>query len=190
MLLAITLRDAFAFAGWAPFMREWQILFNRRYNVGIWIIGWLQCAQQIAKIAGAELAARTSGGTDRRGARLAAVTTLGGVMLGVAGLLAARPNAALAAIVVMQVCIGAMGPIAMSWINEEIRAGDRATLLSFNSTGGRLGGVVGLLSGGYMADRVGIAAQWKMSGLICLCAAESRTRHYARLRHVRPDLQT
>ena len=170
-LRTLTLGDAFAYAGWSPFMREWQILFNSRYNVGLWIIGWLECAQRIARIAGAELAARTSADSSRRASRLSWITVAGALLLGAAGLLALHSNAALIAILAMTACIGAMNPIVMSWLNEEIPAERRATLLSFNSTGGRIGGIAGLLAGGYVADHAGIPAQWIMSMVVCLCAA-------------------
>ena len=56
-------------------------------------------------------------------------------------------------------------------VNDEIDADRRVTLLSFNSTGGRMGGIAGLLAGGLIADRAGIPVQWQISSLLCLCSA-------------------
>ncbi len=68
----------------------------------------------------------------------------------------------------MNLCTGAMTPLAQSWFNEQIGSGDRATLLSFNSTLGTLGGAIGVLLGGWIADAFGIPAGWQVSGVILL----------------------
>jgi len=60
--------------------------------------------------------------------------------------------------------------MAQSWLNEQIVASERATLLSFSSTFSTMGGSTGLLLGGVLADRAGIQATWQLGGLISLAA--------------------
>ena len=71
----------------------------------------------------------------------------------------------------LNICFGAIMPLMQSWFNEQIGAGERATLLSFNSTFSTIGGSIGLLLGGAMADYAGLGAAWILSGGISLTAA-------------------
>ena len=66
---------------------------------------------------------------------------------------------------------GAVMPLMQTWFNESIGAGERATLLSFNSTFSTIGGSIGLLLGGAVADYGGFGAAWILAGLISLTAA-------------------
>ena len=52
---------------------------------------------------------------------------------------------------------------------QQIEAGQRATLLSFSSTFQTMGGAIGLLFAGRIADAVGIPLQWQTGGIILLC---------------------
>jgi MFS family permease len=64
--------------------------------------------------------------------------------------------------------MGAVLPFAQSWVNEEIAADQRATLLSFRSTFETLGGSLGLIVTGAIADRTGIPSAWRFAGLLTL----------------------
>jgi MFS family permease len=55
-----------------------------------------------------------------------------------------------------------------SWFNEQLEADERATLLSFNSTLSTLGGSMGLIVGGVIADRTSIQRTWQFGGLLLL----------------------
>ena len=55
--------------------------------------------------------------------------------------------------------------------NEQIESGNRATLLSFRSTFETMGGSIGLLFAGRIADMSGIPFEWQIAGLISVCAA-------------------
>jgi len=72
---------------------------------------------------------------------------------------------------VMNICTGAMQPLVQSWFNEQLESGTRATLLSFRSTFETMGGAIGLLFAGHIADISGIPFEWQIAGLISLCAA-------------------
>ena len=98
--------------------------------------------------------------------------------------MAHRPTVALISLFMMNLCAGAMEPLTHSWFNEHIEADDRATLLSFNSTFSTMGGSLGLLAAGRVADAFGIPAAWEMCALILLAAAPC----YWAIRHVSAPL--
>ena len=183
-VLLLSSASALTFAAWAPYWLEWPQLFNDRYGVGIWIVGWLYCLFTVARMLGAEAVARFGIEARDRGARLAAMVAGASVLLFVGGAMAQRPTVALISLFAMNLCAGAMQPLTQSWFNEHIEADDRATLLSFNSTFSTMGGSIGLLAAGRVADVFGIPAAWEMGALILLAAAPC----YWAIRHVSAPL--
>ena len=170
-VMGLSLAGAITLAAWAPYWLEWPILFDRSYGVGVWIIGWIYCLLTLARIAGAEAVSRMRADEGSRAGRLAALVIVASVCLAAAGTLSNRPNLALAVLFVMNLCAGAIQPLAQSWFNEQVSAGRRATMLSFSSTLGTMGGSMGLLFGGYVADTAGLATAWQVAGAISLAAA-------------------
>jgi MFS family permease len=170
-VLMLSSASALTFAAWAPYWLEWPQLFNDRYGVGIWIVGWLYSLFTVARMIGAEAVVRTGVEARDRGARLAAIVAGASALLFVGGAMAHRPTVALISLFVMNLCAGAMQPLTQSWFNEHVEADDRATLLSFNSTFSTMGGSLGLLAAGRVADVFGIPAAWEMGALILLAAA-------------------
>ena len=170
-VLMLSSASALTFAAWAPYWLEWPQLFNDRYGVGIWIVGWLYCLFTIARMIGAEAVLRSGIEVRDRGARLAALVAGASALLFVSGAMAHRPTVALVSLFAMNLCAGAMEPLSHSWFNEHIEAEDRATLLSFNSTFSTMGGSLGLLAAGRVADVFGIPVAWQMGALILLAAA-------------------
>ena len=132
-VLMLSSASALTFAAWAPYWLEWPQLFNDRYGVGIWIVGWLYCLFTVARMIGAEAVVRSGIEARDRGARLAAMVAGASALLFVGGAMAHRPTVALVSLFVMNLCAGAMQPLTQSWFNEHVEADDRATLLSFNS---------------------------------------------------------
>ena len=55
-VLKLSLAGAITFAAWAPYWLEWPIMFNERFSVGVWIIGWIYSGLTIARMIGAEIA--------------------------------------------------------------------------------------------------------------------------------------
>ncbi len=170
-VLLLSTANALIYAAWAPYWIEWPQLFNDTFGVGIWIIGWLYCLFTIARLVGAEAVARMGIGSTQRGSRLASIIVVASVLLAAGGMLAHHPNAALPCLFVMNFGAGAIQPLTQSWFNEQIEAEGRATLLSFSSTFATMGGSLGLLVAGGVADAVGIPVAWELGALVLLAAA-------------------
>ena len=170
-VLMLSIANAITFAAWAPYWVSWPILFDQSLGVGVWIIGWIYCGLSAARLIGAELSARFAVDEARRAARVSMLVIAASAMLFLGGLFGGRPILSLAMLFVMNLFTGAMQPLVQSWFNEQLESGNRATLLSFNSTFQTMGGAVGLLFAGRIADTAGIPFAWQIAGLISICAA-------------------
>ena len=170
-VLMLSIANAITVAAWAPYWVSWPVMFNESLAVGVWIIGWIYCALSTARLVGAEISARLQGDENQRAARVSMLIIAASTMLFLAGLFGGRPAVSLAMLFVMNLFTGAMMPLVQSWFNEQLESGNRATLLSFNSTFQTMGGAVGLLVAGRIADTAGIPFEWQIAGLISLCAA-------------------
>jgi MFS family permease len=170
-VLKLSLAGAITFAAWAPYWLEWPIMFNERFSVGVWLIGWIYSGLTIARMIGAEVTIRIECDEYGRAARISLLLIVASVMLFSAGVLGHLPVLSLAMLFVMNLATGAMQPLLQSWLNEQIESSQRATLLSFSSTFQTLGGSLGLLVGGVVADTWGIPFGWQIAGLISLLAA-------------------
>jgi MFS family permease len=171
VVLMLSIANAITVAAWAPYWVSWPILFNESLAVGVWIIGWIYCGLSAARLIGAEISARLQGDDNQRAARVSMLVILASAMLFLAGLFGGKPWLSLTMLFVMNLFTGAMMPLVQSWFNEQIDSGNRATLLSFNSTFQTIGGAVGLLFAGRIADTAGVPFEWQIAGLISLCAA-------------------
>jgi len=146
-------------------------MFNQSFAVGVWIIGWIYCGLALARLIGAEMSARFVLDEGQRAARVSILVIAASAMLFMAGLFGGRPVISLAMLFVMNLFTGAMMPLVQSWFNEQLESFNRATLLSFRSTFETMGGSIGLLFAGHIADTAGIPFEWQIAGLISLCAA-------------------
>jgi MFS family permease len=106
-----------------------------------------------------------------RALRLTAITVILSCMLIAAGLGSRHLLLVTAALFGLNICFGAVMPLMQTWFNESIDAGERATLLSFNSTFSTIGGSMGLLLGGAVSDYGGFGAAWMLAGVISFTAA-------------------
>ena len=166
----LSLASGLLFAAWSPYWLEWPQYFNDAYGVGIWIVGWLYSLFTIARMAGAEAMIRMDGDQSVRPQRLTLVAIASAALMFSAGAVGHRPSIVLPILVALNICWGSLIPLAQSWFNEQVGAAERATLLSFNSTFSTLGGSMGLLAGGVIADRAGVQATWQFGGLLSLAA--------------------
>jgi MFS family permease len=169
-LLLLSLANAIYFAAWAPYWLEWPQFFNERYGVGIWLVGWLYALFTISRMIGAEVMIRTASSQVSRADRLCLLAVVLALLMFAGGSVGGRTNLAVVLFCVLNAAMGALLPFAQSWINEEINADQRATLLSFRSTFETLGGSLGLLATGVVADRSGIPRAWQLAGLISIAA--------------------
>ncbi len=169
-LMLLTLANAIYFAAWAPYWLEWPQFFNERYGVGIWLVGWLYALFTVSRMIGAEVMIRTASSKVSRADRLCMLAVALALLMFAGGSVGGRTNLAVVLFCVLNAAMGALLPFAQSWINEEINADQRATLLSFRSTFETLGGSIGLLATGVVADRGGIPRAWQLAGLISIAA--------------------
>jgi len=169
-VLILSAAGAIEFAAWAPYWLEWPILFNQSYGVGVWIIGWIYCGLALARMIGAEVVSRMTADEASRPGRVSALIGTAGIMLAAAGMLQGKPGVALTFLFVMNICTGAVTPLLQSWFNEQIESAQRATMLSFQSTFGTMGGSIGLFINGFIADRAGLAMAWQFAGALTLAA--------------------
>ena len=131
----LSIATAIFFGAWAPYWLQWPQYFNSSYNLGVWVVGWLYCLlQRVSRLLGAEAVVRFAVDKEQRRLRLFRLVLAVGVMLFAAGAAGSRTSLVLALLFVMNACMGAIQPLSQSWLNEQITAGSRATLLSFNST--------------------------------------------------------
>jgi MFS family permease len=179
-VLLLSLANGVLFAAWAPFWLEWPQFFDDAYSRGIWIVGWLYSLFTIARMAGAEAVIRRGGDENSRPAHLTLLAIVSAALMFSAGGVGHRPSLVLPIVAALNFCWGSSVPLEQSWFNEQLEAAERATLLSFNSTLATLGGSMGLLAGGVIADRAGIQTTWQFGGLLSLavvpCFLAMRTR--------------
>jgi len=166
----LSLAEAIILGAYASYWLEWPLLFKDNYGVGVWVVGWIFCAFSLANMLGAEIVARTTPCPRDRARALSGLVIGAGMLFIGAGVLAQRPNHALVMLFLMNVCLGAQRPLALSWFNEQLAPDDRATMLSFRGTLATAGAALGLLLGGLIADLRGIPFQWKVGGLLVLLA--------------------
>jgi MFS family permease len=167
-VLLLSLANGVFFAAWAPYWLEWPQFFNDTYAVGIWIVGWLYSLFTVARMAGAEAIIRMGGDEQLRPQRLTLMAIAAALLMFTAGAVGHRPSIVLPILTILNFCWGALMPLAQSWLNEQLAPQERATLLSFNSTFATLGGSMGLLAGGAIADRAGVQTTWQFGGLLSL----------------------
>lgn len=170
-VLMLSAAGAITVGAWAPYWVSWPIMFNQSLGVGVWIIGWIYCGLASARLIGAEVSARFILDEAQRAARVSMLVIAASAMLFLAGLFGGRPVISLSMLFVMNLFTGAMMPLVQSWFNEQVESVNRATLLSFRSTFETMGGSIGLLFAGRIADTAGIPFEWQIAGLISLCAA-------------------
>ena len=170
VVLMLSAAGAIEFAAWSPYWLEWPILFHEGLGVGVWIIGWIYCGLATARMIGAEAVTRISGDEHSRAGRVSALIGISGMMLAAAGIFQLRPAIALTFLFVMNICTGAITPMLQSWFNEQIESSQRATMLSFQSTFGTMGGSIGLIINGAIADRAGVGTAWQFAGALTLAA--------------------
>ncbi len=151
------------FAVQAPNM-QWQIRFAQHLQTSQLGIVWT--SMSLAMLIGASGAHKvlTRLGNNRR--LMLSLTQLG-ISFGI--LLAAASQSfwpLLASFLLHEVFRGAFRPVNDAFLNEQIPADKRATLLSFGAMANHVGSVLGLLVSGLLAERLSISSAWMLSGAV------------------------
>ncbi len=167
-VLMLAFASGVQIGAWAPYEMEWQKYFIDRLTVRIGTIGLMFCLFKVASVVGAELTRRLRLDAGVREYGIAISTGTSGAVLCFAGYFVGRPLLVLAFLCAANMCFGFGGPLVRTWANEEIDRDHRATLLSFFSTFGTVGGAIGLLLGGMLADAYGLGVAWEVGGLLVI----------------------
>jgi MFS family permease len=167
----LTLANALLFGAMAPYWLQWPQYVYDSFGAGLWLVGWLFCFFGIGRLIGSEMIGRYPPMASSRSAVLTILVAVSSALLFAAGWMGGRTDVVLTLLFGLNLCVGAIEPLARSWFNEEIDAEDRATLLSFQTTFSTLGGAIGLLLSGWIADLYGIGTAWETSGLIMAAIA-------------------
>lgn len=148
---------------------QWQPFFAPHIS-GPFVLGIIYAGIAMSTTAGAAIApyllARLA--SERRTIVVALV------VIGVGTIVAASASSllvALPAFLLHEVGRGFHRPVKEAYLNRHIPSTERATILSVESFVWHLGGVVGLLASGWIAERVSIAASWFTSGSLLVVVA-------------------
>lgn len=152
---------------------QWALVFKNTYSLDIKYLGWIFVGFSIFMMIGAQasiyLTRRIE--NDRRIIILSQSITAFGVMIA-SMMLGIIP--VMTGIFIQEIGRGAMVPLRQSYLNKEgrIPSDKRATILSFDSMTLSLGGIIGLIVSGYLADTYSISFAWMVSGtVLLLCIA-------------------
>jgi MFS family permease len=168
LVLVCTLTGASFFAA-IPAHMIWQQRMIDLSGEGVWIVGWLWVALNLAAIAGSVVLPRLLARL-RRSRVLCLAALWRGCALAIAAL-ATTLAPALGGWLLQETSFGLTEPVMQAWMNEHVPADRRATVLSIRSMVGTLGGGAGLITIGFVARDQGIPAAWMVSAALFLASA-------------------
>jgi MFS family permease len=168
LVLVCALTGASFFAA-IPAHMLWQQRMIDLSGEGVWIVGWLWVALNLAAIAGSAVLPRLLARL-RRSHVLCLAALWRGVALAFAAL-ATTLAPALGGWLLQETSFGLTEPVMQAWMNEHVPADRRATVLSIRSMVGTLGGGAGLIAIGFVARDQGIPAAWMVSAVLFLASA-------------------
>jgi MFS family permease len=169
-ILMLALANAITVAAWAPQWFEWPLFFNAAFHRGPQVVGWLYGLFAVAALIGSEICARITLERSSRAGFLASGVTIQSVCFLGAGILIGSTWMVMAFFFAANLLAGILGPLYMSWYNEQIDEAHRATMLSFQTTFTTFGSAAGLPGGGVIADRFGLAVAWRFGGVLAALA--------------------
>lgn len=157
-----------AFAVMAPNM-QWQPYFKN------WLpdqtsMGFIFAGVSLSIVLGGWIAPKIlSRITDERTALVVCLAVIGGGMLGSVAFIALPPVVFF--FLLHEVGRGAFDPIKQAYLHDNIPSKERATVVSFESIAHHLGGIVGLLVSGLLAQHGSIELAWIVSGMSLILVA-------------------
>jgi len=168
LVLVCALTGASFFAA-IPAHMLWQQRMIDLSGEGVWIVGWLWVALNLAAIAGSAVLPRLLARLRRSRVLCLAALWRGGALAFAA--LATTLAPALGGWLLQETSFGLTEPVMQAWMNEHVPADRRATVLSIRSMVGTLGGGAGLIAIGFVARDQGIPAAWMVSAVLFLASA-------------------
>jgi len=169
VLVLVCALTAASFFAAIPAHMLWQQRMIDLSGEGVWIVGWLWVAINLAAIAGSAVLPRLLARLRRSRVLFLAALWRGGALAVAA--LATRLEPALGGWLLQEASFGLTEPVMQAWMNEHVAADRRATVLSIRSMIGTLGGGAGLIAIGVVARDQGIPAAWMVSALLFLASA-------------------
>lgn len=147
----------------------WPARMKQLSGEGFWLLGWVWALLSVMAIAGSALAARFVGHLGR--ARLLFWAQLSRAVGFAGGALAGGFSPALGGLLLQEAGMGASIPVADAWLNDHVGARLRATVLSVSGMFFTLGGSLGLVCLGLVAEHAGIPAAWLVGALVLALVA-------------------
>jgi len=148
---------------------QWSLVFRNTYLLDVQYLGWIFVGFSLFMMIGAQASIYLINrfGSDRKMMILSQTITAFGtifasMMLGIIPVMSG--------IFMQEIGRGALIPMRQSYLNKEgrIPSNKRATILSFDSMVLSIGGIIGLLVGGYLANVYSISFAWMLSGIVLL----------------------
>ncbi len=160
----------FSFSVTAPNM-QWQPFFSQFLKGSSSTpLGFISAAISLALIAGSFFTGRVIQTFRTKKSALAAIQIGTGLGVVLTASICSLPMA-LTVFLLHEVVRGLFGPIKQSLLHEEIPAEkNRATLVSCQSMGQQVGGMLGLLSSGLLVEKVSMSFAWAVSGIVPIIA--------------------
>lgn len=175
MICLLTFLGSFAVM---PVNMTWPPRLLELSGESYWLLGWIWAVVSIAGAGGSALTIRFLGVTSREQLLFVSQLFRGGAIAFAAW--ATGFYLALAGILLAEFALSAGQPAVEGWINEHIESERRATVLSVWSMSFTLGGALGCLCLGLVANATSIPATWAISAAIFALAAPG----YLRLRRL------
>lgn len=166
LLCAVTAATSFAVM---PAWHYWPARLSTLAGSGIWLMGWVGALIHIASMC-ASLAMPYLVHRFAREHILVVAWLLRGSMLLMASL-STSFGPALAGILIMEAVFGLSEPTLLAWMNDRVDSEQRATVLSVRSMSFTLGGGLGLITLGLVAQQSGIPLAWGISAVLLLVVA-------------------
>jgi MFS family permease len=168
LLLVCALSGAIVFAA-IPAHMLWQPRLIALSGEGVWLMGWIWALLNIVAVAGS-LALPPLLRRFRREWVLCAAILWRGATLGIAAA-ATTFSPAVAGWLLQELGSGVSEPVLQSWMNENVAARARATVLSVRSMAVTFTGGVGLVVIGLAARDAGIPLAWGISAALFVLMA-------------------
>lgn len=166
--LLCALSFALTFAA-MPAHMVWQPRIEELAGTDFVLLGWIWVGLNVCAVAGAALLPRILRGFSRERV-LAAAILWRGAMIGFAAA-ATGLGPAIAGWLLQEIGYGMAEPVLQGWLNDHVDADRRATVISVRSACATLGGGLGLLTIGWIARDVSLAAAWGASAVLFVALA-------------------